>query len=213
MPDQTTTAAFEDDLAYLAAEVEWVKARCRRIGVEHRLAEDDTFHEERGVVGKAERTSLKELSRRLPALREAEDALRKELDTRLAVNRTTGPGLGLDALCEEHRLDHFERTVLLLGAYAAVGHEHENTFFRGELGHHRLNPEVIWAFEGLSLAERVESRVSFAATAPLLRAGLVTIYHGNTLSPCDLPEAIIEVTSTAFDRIVGIPDTSPAAEA
>ena len=210
--DPIATVPFESDLQYILAEMNWIAARCRRLDIENHLrdVEDDPKPLPR-TIGKGESMAAKEFRRRLPSLREAEDGLRTTIDARLALNHTDGPVIALDTIVSDHNLSAFERTILVLGCLPTLGHNYSDAFnalssfgFAGN----SLSVETVWAFMGMGGEERVKSWRVFLPTSPLLREGLVTLslYGYGSFNPSALPGAIIELTSLAFSRIVGMPE-------
>lgn len=208
MPD-TKPAPFKTDIDYLTAEISHIRARSKRIGVQRQLREaEDALVPIRGMVGAARTPEPEELQRVLAIYEQAEADIREEIDQRLAVNRTVGPALELDSLCGEHGLGAFERTVLLLAVLPALGEDISSVLDpssgRGYVGAF-LTAQDIWQFMGLGIEERIRSRLALLPTAPLLKAGLVTVDLGRSASPASLPDARIELTSLTFSRIVDIP--------
>jgi hypothetical protein len=210
MPDRPI-APFEDDIEFLAAgEIPWARARSKRIGVQRELHQaEDEILPLRGVVGTARTPKPDELRRYFAIIQHEEDGLRRDIDARLALNRSGGPTLGLDALCAEYGLGVFERTLLLLAVLPALGEDIFSVLdpatARGYMGS-LLCPEHIWQYLEMNVEERIKSRLALLPTAPLLGAGLITLDIGRSASPASIADARIEITSAAFAKIVSIPE-------
>jgi len=205
---ESTAVAFLNDIEYLESEVSWVRARCKRIEAERRLGEAEADQEARGVIGSSTKTSGKELRRRLPTLRQAENELRNQIDARLAANRDRGPELGIEHLRLCHGLSEFERLLLLLAGVVALGTSDdvlEGVNLRGFYGG-SLSPATLWQFAELPLAGCIKSRLAFLPTAPLLACGLITLDIGVVSTPANLPTAHVEITASAFAAVLGIPE-------
>jgi hypothetical protein len=210
MDPTTNREPFPDDLHCALARVEWISARCKRLDADARLreAEQDT-RPIRGTVGVSEKTIAREYRRRLPALREAEDALFNENEARLALNRDRGPTMVIDQMVKEFGLNEFEVTTLFLAVVPTLGHDHAEVLtglsaygFSGNA----LTVEAAWTFCELTPAQRLKAGASFLPSGALLRHGLVVMgYHTNS-TPANLPGAIVEVSSAAFARLVGLPE-------
>lgn len=110
------TQAFSSDAESLDSELRWLKIRVSRIVAERQLL-DATAEESDGApayIRRPGRLDSRELRCRVVELRTTEAKLRKEIDTRLDLNRRErgAPTLGLDELCKEH-LSTEERLILL----------------------------------------------------------------------------------------------------
>jgi hypothetical protein len=196
---------FRDDLVCLLEEVDWICARCRRLGAQRLLLD---LEEEAGTATppRNRRRIVRKLRRSIPVLRRTEEEKRRSIDARLALNRDGGPGLALDAIEDEYGLTPFERIVLLLGCLAAAGEEPagvldqigSTTFFGGT-----LCVETCWNFAEMSVGDRLGSLPMFLPSGPLFRNGLVECSRP-TVTPASLPGATIEVTPQAFARLTGI---------
>jgi len=214
MTTKANSPVFSDDLSFVKALVSWVRARCQRIAAEKRISDSEWRDPEiDGVIGPVERTAHKEARRRIPGLKKAEDDLAVEIEERVATNRASGPKLGLDALLEEAGVpdDEFCRTVIILATVAALGVEEANILdpVGGKGFGCNVSAEAVWAFLGLSLAERLRSRLHLVPTSSFMRAGLITLSLGRVSAPRDLPSADIEITSRAFAKMVGMPELAP----
>ncbi len=119
-PENSGNHPFPGDLEYLAVELEWIRARARRIELQRALGDVDEGTLRQGHF-RSHAVSLVNSADRVRRYLEEEDTLRLDIDTRLAVNRATGPVVGLDRLCEEHGLNAFERHVLLLAFVPVLG--------------------------------------------------------------------------------------------
>lgn len=113
----TDEKPFADDLEYLLAELDWVHIRVERIALQRELEEQSgrggSYHLHGRFEGKC--------PERLERLLSEEEAHREGIDSRVTINRTEGPALGLDRVCDEHALGEFERTMLLLAVVPVLG--------------------------------------------------------------------------------------------
>ncbi len=109
---------FGSDAEYLEAESHWLKVRAHRM-----QAEDEIRRQEEQVVSWPPRRgelAPSELTAKLEALIEVEDNTRSDIDAQLHAGVRGGTLLGLDRLQHEHKLDDFERIVLLVAAMPAL---------------------------------------------------------------------------------------------
>lgn len=202
-------APYPNDIAYVTDEIAHVKARARRIGIKNRIEEIEgdpvPF---RGTIGKGAPAEPLELRRVLALAEQEEQAVRGDIDQRLAVNRATGPVLGLDGLCSEFGLTAFDRAVLVLATMSAMGADIaaaiDPACGRGMCGTWTC-AETVWQYLELDVEGRVMTRINLQPTSPLLRCGLITLDLGRSASPQHLCDARIEITNRAFSRIVGMP--------
>lgn len=212
-PSSTDHAPFKNDIEYIEAESAWVRARCARLDLERRAAEklQDVLRE---TIGTKPPTVVREYQRRLETLHATERNLRIELDFRLAATRTGGTALGLDALAGDHGLGEVERVALLLSTLAALSDGDEDEIARaGRTNFHgRGGPEVVWDFMGLSFAERITARQVFLPTAPLVADGLMVLTVGSSDGPRELRCSYMDVTTTAFETILGLSKPQSAAD-
>jgi hypothetical protein len=210
----TEPQPFENDLDFVLTWVRFAAARCHRIDFEGRLREAETDPRPgRGVVGPPERTIVKEYTRRLKPIREAETALQAEIEARIIRNRQEGPALAIDRVCGEFGLNELERTVLLMSLIPALGHDFAKMFSSlSSIGFSGDSPTVegVWAFLGMTPEERVKSRVAFLPTSPLLVNGLVAMAFFPSPVPANLPGASIEITTATFAKLVGMPELASA---
>ena len=200
---------YPDDVSFLLDAFGWIRARTRRI--EGERESQDSMPSRRGTVGSTTGTAQQEQRRRLGKLRDTETAAKRLLDDRLAAHRQSAPPLGLDAIAKEHDLSEFERCVVQLATLAGCG-ERYGTYLSGCVPYHwggSITPEVVWAFLELGLGDRLKTRASFLPTAALVRGGIVTLNVGPDWSPETVAPATVEVTASAFARVVGVPALAP----
>jgi hypothetical protein len=204
-PSSTEHPPFKNDIEYIEAESAWVRARCARLDHERRVAEK-LRDVRRETIGTKPPTVVREYQRRLEAFHETERNLRVELDFRLAATRTGGMALGLDTHAGDHGLGEVERVALLLSTLAALSDGDEDEIAKaGRTNFHgRGGPEVVWDFMGLSFADRIAARQVFLPTAPLVADGLLVLTVGNSDGPRELRCAYMDVTTTAFDTMLGL---------
>lgn len=146
------------------------------------------------------------LAARIEVALATETDLREALDARLAVHRSSGAfELGLDKLARVHRLDDFERGVVLLAAAPAVSRSFERLFgaLDGER-HGVLTVDVAFTFFGLGVTDRIERRVAVGPRGRLVSADLVEMsYCGRSPLPKDLLGVEIALRPRAFSVLLG----------
>jgi hypothetical protein len=111
-------------------------------------------------------------------------------------------------------LGDVERIALLLATLAALSERDEDEIAKtgctGIQG--RCGPEVVWDVMGLSIAERIAARQVFLPTAPLVADGLMVLTVGHSDGPRELRCASMDVTTTAFETILGLYTPHSAAD-
>ena len=202
---------FANDCDYIAAEIGYMAAKANRIGAEREAKQQPRSYGTRRVLGPLESTETKEHRRRIAGLKLTEDELKADLDARLAINRSNGPALGLDAVCDHHDLNAFERAVLLVTSIVACGEHYADLLDpatrRGMMG--GATAEDCWQLMEMPLADRVQSHLSFLPTARMMAAGLISVRLGAESTPSSLSGAVVEVTSPAWAAIVGLDGLVP----
>lgn len=209
MADRAATP-YPNDIAYVTHELDYAKARARRIGLLRRIrCEEDEAAPLRGVIGAARTPNLGEYRRVLALAEQEETGLRGEIDERLKVNRKVGPSLGVDELCATFGLGQFERTALILASIGPLGESVAAVIdpisHRGYSGGF-LIVDSIWDYLDMNIGDRIRSRMALLPTAPLLKGGLITLDVGKRASPAAIAEARVEITAAAFSKIVGVPE-------
>lgn len=197
------------DLAYLADELTWVGCRANRLAADRALGSDGVDVEP-WDRGQREPLALASLKRRARNIARLEAAVRSEIDARLALNRELcatggGPELALDRLCRLHRLDGFERIVLILAAAPGFSTRFEQMWeqIAGER-HCGLNIEVLLTFADIGFVERIDRRRSFVPQAPLLAGDLIQVgQHSRLPGPQEFLQMSVELTHWCFSTLVG----------
>jgi hypothetical protein len=213
--NKTEPHPFTNDIAYILAELEWIKTRSRRIGFGNELDEyaQDVSHTK---IGNTKKTKTEELNRRYANMLEEENTLRGEIDERLLRNREAGPIIGLEAICHKFNLEKFERTLLLLSVLPTLGEDltkvFDHSFGAGFCGRY-LTVNGVWEFLELSVEERIKSRLTLLPEAPLLKFGLISMDIGRCYTPAKITDAYVELTHAAFSIIVGMPELDRPVEA
>ncbi len=204
-----TLKAFEDDLDYMQAELDWLKARCERFYYLTRLNETSSSHTRRGWRHRGEdELSPLDIEARYNGLLAEELKLREQLNLRLAAHRAKGSfTLALDALCERCCLNDFQRTTLIITSATSFTNEFESVFARlmgEEHGHHSPDVEMLFRFFELNFKERIDYRSEFASTSPLIQSDLVHLdIHRRYRATKDLLTANVEIDQRAFSYIIG----------
>lgn len=197
---------FPNDLAYLQEELRWIEARCRRLAAARVAAELDG---EELPTRRRSRVDENESPRAVAARHRAalaeETRLRAEIDARLAARGATPTAL--DRLCALHKLDAFERTILLLALAPAFSRGFDQHFgaISGDMASlSSLTVDVTFSFAELSFAERITRRPTFAKTAPLFANDLLIFESPHRASaPEDLLTADVRLSTRTFGYLVG----------
>ena len=203
-----TPKLFASDLDYLQQEHRWMDLRSRRLATERRLKDRQEGQKRRThgfLATEDEDTPAASLERRLPRQRREEKSLRKAIDARLDRHLAEDAPLAIQRISALHRLDDFERLVLLLATGPALERRFENVLERiDELSGGSLAVDTAFSFAELDLQGRVDRRQAFAAHAPLRTHDLVQVnIHGRYCSPEDLLTASLSITGRALDLLLG----------
>lgn len=188
---------FPDDLSYVLAEMDWIHRSSRA-----RTAESDLLLEQG-------RGSQAETDRKLAqVLRHEEKKTRCEIDSRLGINRTSGPELGLDRICGEHRLNEFERTLILVAVLPVLGTEqaverleHISPRWSPETA----CPEAVWELLRMDHRARLLSLSCLLPGSLLVSNGIVHLSH-QMKRPADVPGVGVEVSWSTLAVVTGLPD-------
>ncbi len=200
------TKPYEGNLAYLEAELQWIEARCQRLGAQRKLAES-------GVRAQAESSpfssgvpeSPRQLSTRLKRHRADETRLREEIDARLVATRAAGEAPALDRFCALYRLDDFERTLLLLAIAPAFSRGFDDLYAvltREEFSAGGPTVEAAFNFMEFGFADRILRRKVFGKTAALYSNDLMATM-GAMNGPEDLLQATVRVSARTFSFLLG----------
>jgi len=203
-----TTPLFDSDLTYLQSEHQWFDLRASRLATERKLRERAEGGRKRshGYYNDDEDelpTNL--LKRRITAVQREEAKLRAEIDARLEQHLREDRPLAIQRLSELHKLDGFERMVLLLSTGPALDRRFENHIERADdMSGGGLSVDTTFVFAELDLGDRVERRRAFGAQAPLRAHDLINVHIGGRYSsPEDLLTASISITGRALDLLLG----------
>jgi hypothetical protein len=215
-PENSGNRPFQGDLEYLAAELDWIRIRSRRIELQRTLGEIDEGTPRQGHF-RSHAVSLANSADRVRRYLDEENAIRLEIDTRLALNRADGPAIGLDRMCEEYGLNAFERHVLLLAFVPTLGSNASmNSISRVDAVMTMGPPyiESVSLFMELGLEEHFMSLLCLLPERPLRSQSLIRLTY-EPASPADAVTTGIELTGKALAAISGIPGfegfTGPAA--
>lgn len=192
---------YPSDLSFLQDELAWIDARCRRLGLDAKIAGLPPRGRRRGHDD--DDTDATELRRMRERFFKSEVEFRTTIDARRAV---TGP-LALDRVCALNGLDDFERTVLLLAAAPAFAKSFGDAFAaltREEYGVAECTVELVFSFVEADFTERVDRRPQFASTSRLVSQDLITNPHGHRgADPNALLDCTLSLTSRTFATLVG----------
>ena len=202
-----TVEAFDSDLDYLEAELEWIETRLRRIITSQQL-------EERDASGLRPWNSEEEpegaLESRLEELSERERDMRREIDARLDYSREQDLELAVDEICELYDLDDFERNVLLLAAAPVFSQKFSSLYGDASSAGFtmsELTVDIVFTFHDLSFRERIDRRSAFASESPLMANDLVALdLYDRLQNPEDLLTANLHITTRTFQFLVGKED-------
>ena len=209
----STASSYDNDLAYLQAELQWIETRCKRISTQSRLNRQAS-----GEKGSRPRWELDKdvpaarLERLLATLTSSERRMRTTIDARLEAHRSgSAPPLSLESLCETYQLDDFERVLLLLAAAPCFSRSFEDLYDKldSEQLSASLTVEVAYAFLEVPFTDRIERRSTFAPRGKLVSNDLLSVEMGTRYhSPKDLLLADIEISSRTFSFMIGQNDIS-----
>ena len=203
-PTHQAPTAFADDLEYLEANLEFIRARCDRL----RAAREHTENHARRspslvLVGDAGVSDCPVFRRAVGPLQAREDQFRERLDARLEANRANGPALSLDETVARHGLDDLERTVLLLAMLPVLGQDYAEILDPLVGWGHGLTVDAVARFNELDLAERVELATRFQAGSKLVEASLITVDLRADHRPADVPSSSVSLTPAGVAAVVG----------
>jgi len=207
LPGEPGVRPYATDIEYLMDLVGWIQVRANRIVRQRELNERDAANpllasrRGRNVYRDALPGSVEELLER-------ETSLLVEIDGRAALNRATGPALGLDRLCRQHGLNDVERMVLLLGFvpclgsdFCATGLSKVDSIVTSAL----IHIEMVNLFMELDLSQGLKSLLCIAPGAPLRENNLIRLSY-EPQSPSDACGVGIELSPAAVAVMTGIPE-------
>ncbi len=205
---------FTTDLEYLQAELAWVRTRTRRIEATTLAVDQDP------AVARMPSVRVRAVYNDATAnmagqLAVEEQAVRQEIDERLALNRAGGPGLGLDRLCLDHHLGQFERTVLLLTTIPCLGYSMMETHvapLRPRYNSTLIEAGVVSLFLELDTKAGLEALLCLLPDAPLRKARLISLAY-DVVTPAAALDVGFELTGKALAAITGIQDFAKFADA
>ena len=212
-PSPKTPIPFTDDLDYLEANLELVRARCDRLRAAREHAEN---HARRSpsvlLVGDAGVAECPEYRRIVGPLKANEDQLRESIDARVAANAETGPELTFEVVATRHELDEVDRAALWLAVLPiALGEEAAGNLLDGVGGSGRfysLTADVLAGYCELDLRARLGLRRRFLPGGRLIDAGLMTADTRGDLRPDEWPGTSFHLTDAGLAAIVGRLPTS-----
>lgn len=203
---------YADDLDYLQAEVEWVVARCRRIGLQRALdkavGRDDGEAFVRAMASADGDAPVAMLRRRLARFLRNERHVRADVDARLAVTRAAGRVLALDRMCDLHGLGDIERQILLVAAVPAVSRVLSEALDSCEwsgCASGCLSVDGVLTFVGAESADRVRFRDLFRRHASIVKNDLIRLDFPGTriLHPEDLLGSNVRLATRTFAIMTG----------
>jgi hypothetical protein len=180
--DIALPAPFDGPLDQLTAELDWLDRRLAAHVAALRRAgrfNDDPLH---GLyIGDAEAAALLEPTDAADPAAEILALHRAALDTRAA----HGPHLPLAAIARGFGLDAIDRAALVIAAAPALDRRYASLFAyaQNDIGRRLPTPDLILALVTDSRETRLAGLARFAAGAPLIRHGLVTIAEAEQARP------------------------------
>ena len=205
----TTKNGPYTDATYIDAEVEALRLRLHRLGLEHRLAdaeraaiESTSSPQARGPGIPALRGTLRELTHR-------EQQVCDEIDARLAIHRSSdAPELGLDRMCREHELGERERLLVLALLVPAVSKalaDHVLQEHGGFCGHLSV-ADLCFVLNPKTVEDWLNARALFRRDAPLVKHALVIVDTYGSVTAETLMDANVELSLKAFGIIFNDPE-------
>ena len=208
---------YPSDLDYFSHECRWLKVLAARIQVERDLREAKFLNE----MGNDGPGNAKGLRTRRILLKEREEEIRREVDSRLEVHRRDPAfkELGLDKICRESRLKcPHERTLLLGLTASAVGYEFANEILGGidSLFNGMTVGDLILLLNPQNVGDWLRGRAYFHKDAPLVRDGRVVLpdfaeTHQNAKDGLLTTEAVL--APMTFELVTGVSLTAVASPA
>ena len=205
-PSPSSAAPFTGDCEFIDAEIRFLKVRASRIVAqqEHRARQQA----EEGEDARPGRYSVRDLRCRAHDLEVREEELRAAIDARLAATRadTSRPKLGLDRLCQSHRLDSQERMIALAVCIPAISpHLAEVTFSEiGNVFRSMSYGDIARLLDLTGSAAWVNARHYLDADSPLVAGNIVTIQPvPGPQAPDSIWYADITITEYGFQTITG----------
>lgn len=178
---------FQSDAECVEAELGWLRVRCQRLMAEGKQRETEQEEADADPAFKARpgHVDARLAKCKVREAREVEDALRADLDARVAAHRADpeAPALGLLKVIDQHGLGEPEKIALLTVLGHALGSEIEEWVFDGFLPPAYSGPDVgdtlkCVAPEGV--AGHVAARRIFRPGSNLMRSGLVVLDENRT---------------------------------
>ncbi len=205
-PEKSGLRPYSTDIEYLMAETEWIRVRSERIEAFRLLHTPDDAPLKLGSRRNRDLCLIASADR-VTRLEEQESALRQEIDARRALNRTDGPGLGLDRLCLEFGLNDVERHLLLLGFVPVMGSAEFVTSVSkvdAITTSSFLSFELVSQFLELDPDSHIHGLLSLLPDAVLRAKGLIRLTYDPS-TPADAVGVGVELTGQAVAAMTGIP--------
>ncbi len=192
---------FTNDFAFIDVAIAALGARARRLA----HARDCRQAQQGGPDDQPCQTALD----RLAALTAHEEAMKADLDARLAAHRSDPAArqLALDGLTAAHELSEDERTILLTSFCFALSEDLSNFAFADVGTGYGGNGSVEFYCRLLgadSTADRVRVRNLLQPESRVVRAGLIRIetMRNRDFQPEDLLWCRVEITQAGFDAMI-----------
>ena len=208
-PEKSRLRPYETDVEYLMAEVDWIRVRAERIEATRLLEAQNRVTPRPGFW--RNRVAVVQVSSDTVASLTAEEAsARQEIDARVAVNRTEGPGLGLDRLCVEFGLNEVERHIVLLGFVPILGGDQfADSVCRVDAvtTSSYLSFGLVSSFMELDPESHLKGLRSLLPDAPLVAKEMIRLTY-LPATPSDAVEVGLELSAKALAMMTAIPQLS-----
>lgn len=193
MDQNSRNTPYPDDLSYVLDELRCIHVRARRVSLPQ--------------GGPDEGTEIRQL-------RAEEVGLRRHIDSRLNINRKTGPALGLDEISRQHNLLEIERTVLLLSLLPVLGSEDAEDRLRDVSPRFTpaiVSPETVFEILELDDRKRLLALPLFTPSSRLVTSGLVNLgYEPDT--PAAATGVGLEISWQGLAAVTGIEELAGVGE-
>jgi len=196
---------FENDVEYLMAELEWVRARTRRIEMQKETTAD---HRTRSRVRYSNSpVSVSVCTQQIDCLLAEERDIRDRIRASLALGEGEGKIPGLVRMCRDLELGDFEKHILLLGMIPCLGSSAVEAHLLGLDSTYTsglLFPEAVFEFLEMGYDDRIRALPLLLASGTIRREGLVQLCFEPT-TPASVVGVGIELSGKAVASITGFP--------
>lgn len=208
-----TPCPFSDIYDFIQTLISAISLRCRRIAIEHRLADAQRNQQPREDYFSAsdDTDSEGDLQQQLSDFQTQEEAAFAVLEAREKAHQADPDcdPLPLHVACQDEGLNDQEKLILWATLLPCLGQEQARAIYEplDRIYWTGLTTEALVAFLDLAdLADRVDARKLFHHDGLLVQSGLVEIAFGlGTVHAEDLWDARVYLTIEGFARVMGDP--------